>query len=61
MQPYIPYIVLEALAAERTRDLERRGQERGLLPRLMLRQRLGAWLVRAGERLQPLAPAPEAA
>lgn len=61
MQPYIPYIVLEALVAERLRDAERYRREPGWRPRLMLRRQLGTWLVRAGMRLQPTAPAPQAA
>jgi hypothetical protein len=60
MQPYIPYIVLEALVAERVRKADAREYEPvfGIGP--ALRRRLGEMLVRVGVRLQGSVPAPAA-
>jgi hypothetical protein len=57
MQPYIPYIVLEALVAERVREIEGLRRTPAFRSAAALR-RLGALLVRLGGWLQRPLPEP---
>jgi hypothetical protein len=57
MQPYIPYIVLEALVAERVRKAEARQFDPVFEIGPALRRRVGEMLVRLGGRLQQSHPA----
>ena len=58
MQPYIPYIVLEALVFERVREAERLNRQSAFPLAHALRRRSGAMLIRIGTWLQQPVPDP---
>lgn len=59
MQPYIPYVVLEALVAERVQEAQGlHSREPAFRIGAALHQQLGAILVRLGTWLQASGPGP---